>query len=291
MLEGDIVIAPRGVKFYNEETRYAIVFAVAPAKDPNRQITFKGVLDHPTDGASYHVKGYMEFDFSRQSHYFKIRHSEPKEHKTSEGWAEYLMREGPNVGDHRAKELVTLFGDQVIHVLANDPDKALSIQGLSADRLKELSEWAQEEILLADTKKMLYALGITPGLVRRLVMKYGRSTTKVVKTDPFLTMEVDGIGFATASKIGEAVGCTADNPRRIKCGIIHTMKEHAENGHTCIVWDRLVEKAQKLLGVAREKIILSVKELIAESLLCTQRSDPRPFAKNHELFPSSSPSA
>jgi ATP-dependent exoDNAse (exonuclease V) alpha subunit len=284
MLSGDIVVKGKP-KFYEERTRYAIVEAIVPSKDPNKVFIFKGVLDHPTDGTAYSVKGYMEYDETRKSHYFKIKHSELKEQTSPQGWVEYLLREGPNLGDVRAQQLVAKFGNQVVQILANDPDQAMAIEGLTPARLQELTNWAKEELLLADTKKMLYGLGFTPGIVRRLIVQFGRDTTRIIKSDPFQTMDIEGIGFITASKIAEAVGCSRTNPRRVKCGIIHVMREHADEGHTCIIWDRLVEKAQRLLGVGRDLVIAMTKELITEEKLCTQRSNPRKFAKNPHLFP------
>ena len=285
MLSCTIIVKKR--IFFNDQTHYAIVKAISADKANSKEVTFKGVLDNCTEGAKYAVKGYMEKDFSRPTEpYFKVKHAEFQEQTSTEGWVEYLLREGPNLGDIRAKELVGLFGSNVVQVLANEPDKAASsIKGLNPERLKELSEWAREELLLSDTKKLLYSLQFTPGVVRKLVMKFGRKTTQVIKSDPFLTTEVDGIGFITASKIAEKVGCPATDPRRIRCGILHVMETHAEEGHICIYGDTLIFKAQKLLGVSRELITQVIKELIDKQTLCTNRTNPRPFAKNPDLFP------
>ena len=286
LLEGTIEIVH--VMFYDAENRYAIVKAYNPEKQqpgqPRKEFTFKGVLDIPKKGTHFKVSGHMDFDKGRQEKYFKIKTSEPLDVRSEDGWIEFLQHEGPGIGDVRARQLVETLGVDVIRVLAHNPEKAAKIPGLTPGRLKELSEWAHSELAFANIKQRLYKGGITQGVIRKIIIKYGHKALEVIEKDPFATTDIEGIGFVTANKIAEMMGCSVYDPRRIRCGIMYMLQQHCDQGHVMMVWDRLVEDCQNFLTVGRQAIIDIMKDMIEKGELCTNHSPPARHAKNRELF-------
>ncbi|MBE3117914.1 MAG: hypothetical protein IMZ50_04045 [Candidatus Atribacteria bacterium] len=49
-----------------------------------------------------------------------------------------------------------------------------------------------------------------------------------------LACEVPGVGFKTADEIAARLGFSADAPGRIRAGIVHCIRERAEEGDACL---------------------------------------------------------
>ena len=281
------------VLMHNEQNRYSIVKAVNPDKpiEQQQEKIFKGPLDYPKEGSRFKVKFVQEHDANRKENYFKIRQSEMDFKNQSEvGLIEYLIREGPNLGDKRAKELVQAFGVEVIDTLAFKPELVLAkrkeghFDGLTEARLNELTEWACAEKSVEKIKQMLYGLGLTPSLIGKMILHFGHQVSAIVKNDPFRFGEVDGIGFATTWKIAKAAGCPKEDPNRIKYGILHTLSENEGDGHCCMEDKELVHKAQLLLEVPQKLVEQHLKELIESGKLCSNQTNPQPLSQFPDLF-------
>lgn len=288
LLQGDISV--RNILYQDKKSSYAIVKAVAPAgKNPTLLVTYKGNFDNLTIGACYHVEGTMEKETKagyEKNWYFKVKTSTPSEGATStEGLQRYLVQEGPQIGDVRAKELVDAFGMEVIRVLAQKPHEILQkIHDMPQARLETLHQWAKDELVLSQVKKKLYEWKLTPGLISKIITTYGRNTADILKKDPYRITDIKGIGFKTASVVGNALGCPKDDPRRLQAGILYVLELELQDGNVCLPYDILLYKAEQLLGVPREPIIAAIKLLTAASKLATQHTAPGPLARNQELF-------
>jgi len=281
------------VLMHNPQSRYAIVKAVNPDKPPEQreEKVFKGTLDYPKEGGRFKVKFVQEYDATRKEHYFKIRHSELDFKQQSEsGLVEYLTREGPNLGDKRARELVQAFGSETIDTLAFHKEKVLEkrkeghFDGLTEARLEELSEWAQAEKNVEKMKQTFYSLGLTPSLVSRLIGHFGHQSPAILKNDPFRFNEVDGVGFATAWKIAKAAGCPVEDPNRIRHGILYVLSEYESEGHCCMEQKDLVYKAQQLLEVSQSLVEQHLKSLLDDLKLCSSETNLQSLSQVPELF-------
>ena len=203
---------------------------------------------------------------------------------------EYLTREGPNLGDKRARELVQAFGTEVIDTLAFKPELVIAkrreghFDGLTEERLTQLTEWACAEKSVEKIKQMLYGLGLTPSLINKMIVHFGHQGVAIVKNDPFRFGEVDGIGFATTWKIAKAAGCPKEDPNRIKYGIMHTLLENEGKGHCCMDDKDLVHKSQLLLEVPQKLVEQYLKELIESQKLCSQETNVQSLSQFPDLF-------
>lgn len=290
--EGFIFVV--GCLFYKAASQYAILKCVNHRKPKDQQVEFvsKGkFFSMPKKGDVYKVRGRMERDEDRKEDYFNVIWSELKlEEQTTQGMIEYLRREGPNVGDIRARELVDNFGSSVLMVLANEPQKVMErkgngcFDGLTQERLDQLSIWARDQLRVADAKQKLYSLNVGPATVSKIIVFFGTKIIEVLANDPFRLMQIDGIAFLTADKIASANGCKPDNPGRIKNGILFTMQECEKDGHSCMTYEDLIEKSQKLLGVSKTAVTEQCALLLESEELCTSAVQPQKYSRLPHLF-------
>lgn len=283
--KGKIVI--KKINYHRPENGYSIVQAIAPEGTSQEPFTYKGTFEGLVLGATYEVEVTLEKSKPPYgNNYLKVHKSTPISHEMSpEGMVTYLCREGPQLGDVRAKELVDKLGSKVVEILANNPSYVAGVlPSIPKDRLEQLHVWAKDELLLSQVKAKLYEWKFTPGLITKIIMAYGRNTVEVLKKDPYRITDIKGIGWKLASKVGDAVGCSPTDKRRLQAGVLFLMEEIQQEGSVCCPADKLLRKAEELLGVGRDALVQAIKDLVTEEKLCTQHTEAKRFAKNKSLF-------
>lgn len=248
-------------------------------------ITAKGPIMPRVEGMRYDIVGKVVYDKKWSQYQVIIESCRESKEFSSDGWINYLVKEGPNVGDKRAKQIVDKFGENVMQVLLNDHEKLLEIDGVTEQRAEELCEWAKQEKRRAKLKKELYGLSLTTLQVNKVIDHFGSNADKRIKKECFTLTEVDGFGFKTVCKIADAVGIPDTDEHRLKSAVTYTMQELMQRGgHVCIGQNVLVKEACKNAGVSKNYIIDAIKKMISERSICKQDASPERFTRYPQLF-------
>ena len=76
-----------------------------------------------------------------------------------------------------------------------------------------------------------------------------------MKENPYrLADDIQGVGFRIADEIASRIGIHTDSDFRIRSGILYTLMQSAQEGHTCLPAELLTRRASELLGVDAEHI-------------------------------------
>ncbi|MGD0725954.1 MAG: AAA family ATPase [Spirochaetia bacterium] len=114
----------------------------------------------------------------------------------------------------------------------------------------------------------LRALGLSEAQAVWMRRRYRDKALAVAREDPYrLAHEVPGVGFKTADDIATRLGSAADSPERIRAGIVHCLRERAEEGDVCLPFHRLVQEAQALLQADRRVVSASLRAMDGEGQL------------------------
>lgn len=258
-----------------------------------KPITAKGNIHNPIIGAYYVLTGTAKWEADFNEHQFEFTAYEVSQTATTTGTQNYLAKECPAIGEGRARQLVELFGEKTMAMLAdatNIPFVTAQLPGLDIKQATEIYEWCKKESVLMPVKQKLYEAGMTQGLIKTLVTNYGTTTEKVLREQAFSLTDIKGIGFLTADKIAKKFGMSETNPERIKQGVLHALSEEMDaKGHTCIEHHTLINASCALLGVHKSHVIAVMKTMIDEEELCTNRTDPKKISKIPELFEEDQP--
>ena len=120
----------------------------------------------------------------------------------------------------------------------------------------------------------LQTYGVTDALCLRLVRKYGNSAKTILESEPYrIIREVKGIGFKTADKIALNLGLASNGPARIDAGILHTMQESEDEGHTHLERRELVLKSADLLDADTKDVEARIEALLLEEELVNSKPD------------------
>jgi len=177
----------------------------------------------------------------------------------------------PQMGARRATQLVDALGESTLDVLDGPDDAAMAaitaIPGMTPARARAaLDAWRarpEESKVLCE----LQGLGLTARQARLIHTAYGDNAMEVLRTDPYcLSYDVDGFGFLTSDAIARRAGIGDQDPRRARAGVVFVFEKAAEDGHTWLPQDELLQRAAGTKGselrLARTEVEAAVQELL-----------------------------
>lgn len=167
---------------------------------------------------------------------------------TREGVIAYLSSgQIKGIGPKIAERIYDVFGDMTLEVLDKEPDRLLSVSGISQGKLKKICDSYLANRGARDVVAFLAPHGITPNRAVKLFREYGADTMDIVKNHPYRLCEMAGIGFRTADKIAAEMGFDALSTERVDAGMLFTLMEAESRGHLCMEKRAFVKACLKTL--------------------------------------------
>jgi exodeoxyribonuclease V alpha subunit len=250
------------VTFANAETGYTIA-RIAPDRGTGRGpvsaatelVTAVGPLLGAQIGESLRLRGRWtsHVKYGKQ---FEVHSYTTVLPATEQGIRRYLgsgMIKG--IGPVMAERMVNHFGVDIMHVIDNESERLIEVEGLGPKRCKRITEAWAEQKAIKEVMVFLQGVGVSTSLAVKIYKKYGDESVDTVTKNPYqLAADVWGIGFKTADTIAASVGIAKDSPERITAGLAYTLSEAADDGHCYLPEDTLTADAAKILGVPAELI-------------------------------------
>ena len=170
------------------------------------------------------------------------------------------------IGKTYAKKIVDHFGADTLRVISEESARLQEIEGIGKMRAKSIKQAWEEQKAVREVMMFLQTYGVTDALCLRLVRKYGNEAKTILETDPYrIIREVKGIGFKTADRIALNLGLASNGPPRIEAGILHTMQECEDQGHTHFERREIILQAIELLGANSDEVEARMNCLLEQS--------------------------
>ena len=250
------------VTFANPETGYTIA-RIAPDRGTGRGpvsastelVTAVGALLGANVGECLRLRGRWA-SHPKYGKQFEVHSYATVLPATEQGIRRYLgsgMIKG--IGPVMAERMVNHFGVDIMHIIDDEPDRLIEVQGLGPKRVARVKDAWAEQKAIKEVMVFLQGVGVSTSLAVKIYKKYGDESVQTVTKNPYqLAADVWGIGFKTADTIAASVGIAKDSPERITAGLAYTLSEAADNGHCYLPSEELTEQAVKILGVDEELI-------------------------------------
>jgi exodeoxyribonuclease V alpha subunit len=175
------------------------------------------------------------------------------------------------IGPTYAKRLVSAFGLETLKVLTEEPLRILEVDGIGEVRARRIMQAWQEQRGMQDVMIFLQGHGVGASMALRIYRVFGSGTSARVRENPYiLAQEVHGIGFLLADRIANSIGIRGDFPLRVNAGVLHVLREFAEQGHCFVPLVLLTRNAAALLGVEEDAVAAAVEKLAAMGQLVLQ---------------------
>lgn len=151
------------------------------------------------------------------------------------------------VGPKMAERIFDAFGLHALDVLDKEPERLLSISGISETKLKKICDSYLANRGARDVVAFLSPHGITPNRAVKLYKEYGDKAMDIVKNHPYQLCEIAGIGFKTADRIAMNMGFDQLSTERVDEGILYTLTDAEGKGHLCMEKREFIKACLKIL--------------------------------------------
>jgi exodeoxyribonuclease V alpha subunit len=251
------------VTFHSEETLYAVL-RINPEKGYANQVgqglyapllvTAVGKIDQPAEGLRVHMHGRWTVHKAHGPQ-FEFEDVVVLPPAGVEGAVRYLASERfPGIGEVLARRVVEALqavapGADPFQAIADKPELLDGVKGLKPPLKELLVGVVRADLGTHQVHAFLRGGGLGPTQAAAIVKKFGHDCEGRLRENPYLIAHgVRGIGFGVADKLALGLGLALDDPRRADAATLHALESAADDGHSCLVVDELVERVRALVG-------------------------------------------
>lgn len=154
------------------------------------------------------------------------------------------------VGEALARRIVKAFGADTYRIIEEEPERLAEVKGISLKKAREIAASLYEKRDARDALTFLQGYGIGNTLALRIYETYGMGLYGIMRENPYrLAEDVSGIGFRIADEIAAKAGIHTDSDYRIRSGLLYTLQQAGGEGHCYLPAEKLLARAEELLGV------------------------------------------
>lgn len=270
------------ITHHNDETGYTVAkIQVRGRKD---LITVIGHMMTPKPGEILELKGGW-VTHPKYGEQFRFSEYRTKTPATVQGIRKYLgsgLVKG--IGPKMAERIVSRFGAETLEVIENRIESLAQVPGIGQKRIALIHQAWEDQKEIGEVMVFLQSHGVSPAFAAKIYKQYGKASIDVVREDPYrLAMEIFGIGFLTADRIGEKIGIPKDSPRRAEAGIVYVLHQHAEKGHVYCPFEELLHSCIDILDISTEVVSEAVDKLVLAATLIREPNPQHPTNQNEDL--------
>ena len=262
--------AIKRITYQHPETHYTVARLEV---DGVSDVTVVGTFFAVAEGEEIKITGSWK-NHPKYGLQFQVAHWEKIDPATIEGMEKYLgsgLIKG--IGPIYAKRLVAAFGRDTLRVLSEEPLRILEVDGIGEIRARRILQAWQEQRGMQDVMVFLQGHGVGASMALRIYRVFGSETVARIKENPYvLAREVHGIGFLLADRIANHIGIHDEFPLRIEAGVLHVLREFADQGHCFVPLVTLKRNAAGLLNVEEDPVEAAVDKLARKGELALQES-------------------
>ncbi|MCA9392520.1 AAA family ATPase, partial [candidate division WWE3 bacterium] len=272
------------VTYQNQENGYCVI-KVKPAPesarklfdvevDADQTITVTGSLLMIKKGDEAEFLGEWK-EHHKYGSYLDVQRFHLHQPTSLDGLARFLATDYfSGIGPVTAQLLVDEFGEQLPEVIENSPQKLAKVKGVSREKSQEIQDAWTEAKTVRSEMIALQGLGITPLTAQKVINQYGAKSVDQIRQNPYqLAQDIWGVGFTKADEIAKGIGFKNDHPFRVQAGISYALLKALDDGHMYLPREELIEVAQKLLGVNKERVQEQLETLVNSNQLVVERGD------------------
>ena len=262
--------------YQNSENGYAVIVV----SDEKSEITVTGIFRGIDIGERIRVEGMVQEhpSYGEQLRMETYEILPPDDRKSIERYLGSGAIKG--VGEKLAQRIVKKFGEDTFRVIEEEPERLIEIKGISERIARQIAEQVYEKREMRRAMLFLQGYGITDKLAVKIYERYGEGLYDMLRTNPYrMAEDIDGVGFKRADEIAQNAGVLINSEYRIRCGLLYTLSQAMNAGHTCLPERILWEEGSRLLGVDQDELKQQLTNLVMNHKVFMRQEE-----KNGEMF-------
>lgn len=144
----------------------------------------------------------------------------------------FLTKIVKGIGKKFAQELLDKYEEEeLVKILNENPEELLKFKGIKEKKLNMIVNSWQKFKHLRELGSFLAKFGVTSNLITRIYSSLGEVDNLIekIKKNPYLLINIKGIGFKRADEIAKALGIDPFSQFRIMACLNYTLKEYCDN--------------------------------------------------------------
>ncbi|MBE6917231.1 MAG: ATP-dependent RecD-like DNA helicase [Ruminococcaceae bacterium] len=172
------------------------------------------------------------------------------------------------IGPKTAARLVQHFGDQTLVVMEREPERLAEVFGISHEKAMAIGEEFRQRVGIRQLMEFFSFHQLPAELAIRTYKLYGESTVDLLYDDPYLLTD-PGLDapFGAVDRFAIELGVSADDPRRVRAGILFELNYNLSAGHSFLPEDKLIPATAQLLSVDTETVHEATETLVRNGQL------------------------
>lgn len=194
--------------------------------------------------------------------------------RTNKALIDYIAENIKGVGKKTAKNIVDIFGDNTVDTIRFRKNELENIKGLNEEKIDNISLFFNEEWEKWNVIDFLSSFNISVVVAAKIYQALGSDTITIVKEDPYsLLLFVKTLDFKMVDEIGKNIGISLNNENRIDCGILYSINQITDFGHTCTELDSLTNYSSDFLQVGYDEVVNAIARLRVKEKIFIQNID------------------
>ncbi len=179
------------------------------------------------------------------------------------------------IGAKTALKIVEEFGDETLDVIENDPQRLLSVKGITKEKAESLSQQVQQAF--GYQKLMLFMLKYEFSAAEsvRVWNILGTQAMKLIEQNPYILCENElNFSFERIDRFAGLLAGNYHSEYRVRAAIVHILSHNTFNGHTCLPRKKIAQTSAAFTDCTQEEADKLIGRMISEeSLFSYSRAD------------------
>lgn len=194
---------------------------------------------------------------------------------TEDGIYQYLSSGAvKGIGPKTAEAIVNQFGRQTFEIFDAEPEKLLSIKGITEKKLSMILMSYQEAHSRRELTMLLAPYQLGPGKIAKVQTAYGDRALEVVRSETYELCKVQGFSFTQVDRIAMANNICLFDPQRIRECLRYVIDDNMRAGNLYMDKETYIKTVYQYLNhgfpmeaVSRKQICAVANQMFAESEL------------------------
>ena len=246
---------------FRDDQNFFTIISMSP-QNGQGHVTAKGYFSNINEGMVFNLSGDWIND-AKWGRQFIIKKHEEILPTSKSGIFAYLSAGCiKGIGKVNAKAIVDRFGDRTFEMFDKYPDELLNIHGIGPKKLMKIKRSWEEQSNIRSIMIFLSQFGISQSAAARIYKEYGNDSIRIIRDNPYrLANDIHGYGFKIVDAIALKFGIAMDSKKRVSNGLIFLLKTASQNGHVYLEEKVLLDEAEKLLSVEKDRLTGFLNEM------------------------------
>lgn len=258
------------IKYRNEDNGYTVLNVVAEEDE----YILVGTFHYISEGEMLEATGTMT-DHPIYGEQLQVESYEIKVPEDIHSVERYLASGAvKGIGAALAARIVRHFKADTFRIMEEEPERLSEVKGISEKMAMAISEQVEEKKEMRQAMMYLQKYGISMNLALKIYNEYGPRLYGIIEENPYrLADDIPGVGFKMADEIARQAGIFTDSDYRIQCGLLYTLLQALNNGHTYLPEQELLANASELLKVRPEDMEKHLMDMQIDKKLVVKEAD------------------